>query len=61
MSYLSFSLYKNYLPKLDLLVTVDWRMSNTAMHSDYIFPAAGWYEKDDITWATPIAWRSRAA
>jgi DMSO reductase family type II enzyme molybdopterin subunit len=44
----------NLLPKLDLLVTVDWRMSNTARYSDYIFPAAGWYEKDDITWGSPI-------
>jgi DMSO reductase family type II enzyme molybdopterin subunit len=43
------------LPKLDLLVTIDWRMSNTALHSDYVLPAAGWYEKDDITWATPIS------
>jgi DMSO reductase family type II enzyme molybdopterin subunit len=43
------------LPRLDLLVTVDWRMSNTARHSDYVLPAAGWYEKDDITWAAPIA------
>ncbi|MBW2273010.1 MAG: molybdopterin-dependent oxidoreductase [Deltaproteobacteria bacterium] len=43
------------LPKLDLLVTVDWRMSNTARYSDYVFPAAGWYEKDDITWGSPIA------
>jgi DMSO reductase family type II enzyme molybdopterin subunit len=43
------------LPKLDLLVTFDWRMSNTALHSDWVLPAAGWYEKDDITWATPIA------
>jgi DMSO reductase family type II enzyme molybdopterin subunit len=42
------------LPKLDLLVTVDWRMSNTARFSDYVFPAAGWYEKDDITWGSPI-------
>jgi DMSO reductase family type II enzyme molybdopterin subunit len=42
------------LPKLDLLVTVDWRMSNTARHSDFVFPAAGWYEKDDITWGSPI-------
>jgi len=42
------------LPKLDLLVTVDWRMSNTARYSDYVFPAAGWYEKDDITWGSPI-------
>jgi DMSO reductase family type II enzyme molybdopterin subunit len=48
-------LYQGLLPKLDLLVTVDWRMSNTALHSDYVLPAAGWYEKDDITWATPIS------
>ncbi|MDP6979005.1 MAG: molybdopterin-dependent oxidoreductase [Myxococcota bacterium] len=42
-------------PKLDLVVTIDWRMSNTALHSDYVLPAAGWYEKDDITWATPLS------
>ncbi|MFN8628640.1 MAG: molybdopterin-dependent oxidoreductase [Candidatus Binatia bacterium] len=48
-------LYKTFLPKLDLLVTLDWRMSNTALHSDYVLPAATWYEKDDLTWATPIA------
>jgi DMSO reductase family type II enzyme molybdopterin subunit len=48
-------LHETWLPKLDLLVTLDWRMSTTALHSDYVFPAAGWYEKDDITWATPIA------
>lgn len=40
------------LPKLDLMVTIDWRMSNTALYSDYVLPAAAWYEKDDITWAT---------
>ncbi len=45
----------NLLPKLPLLVTVDWRLSATALHSDYVFPAAAWYERDDITWATPIA------
>jgi anaerobic selenocysteine-containing dehydrogenase len=43
-----------FIPSLDLLVTVDWRMSNTARYSDYVFPAAGWYEKDDITWGSPI-------
>ncbi len=43
------------LPRLDLLVTLDWRMSNTARWSDYVLPAAGWYEKDDITWGSPIA------
>jgi len=43
------------LPRLDLLVTIDWRMSHTALYSDYVLPAASWYEKDDITWATPIS------
>lgn len=46
-------LIENFLPKLKLLVSVDWRMSNTALHSDYVLPATGWYERDDITWATP--------
>ncbi|MFO1466097.1 MAG: molybdopterin-dependent oxidoreductase [Steroidobacteraceae bacterium] len=48
-------LYETFIAGLDLLVTLDWRMSNTALHSDYVFPAAGWYEKDDLTWATPLA------
>jgi DMSO reductase family type II enzyme molybdopterin subunit len=48
-------LLQELLPRLDLLVTLDWRMSYTALHSDIVFPAAGWYEKDDITWATPLA------
>jgi DMSO reductase family type II enzyme molybdopterin subunit len=48
-------LYDKFLPGLDLLVTVDWRMSNTALLSDYVLPAASWYEKDDITWSTPIS------
>ncbi len=43
------------LPQLDLMVTIDWRMSNTALYSDYVLPAAAWYEKDDITWATPLS------
>ena len=41
--------------KLSLAVTVDSRMSNTALYSDYVLPAAAWYERDDITWATPLA------
>jgi hypothetical protein len=32
-------LAERLVPMLDLLVTVDWRMSNTARYSDYIFPA----------------------
>ncbi len=48
-------LEKTLVKELDLLVTVDWRMSNTALHSDYVLPAAGSYEKDDILWATPLS------
>ena len=33
------------LPKLKLIVTVDWRMSTTGLYSDYILPASGWYER----------------
>jgi DMSO reductase family type II enzyme molybdopterin subunit len=43
------------LPGLDLLVSFDWRMSNTALYSDYVLPAAGWYEKDDINFGTPLS------
>lgn len=48
-------LEETLVKELDLMVTIDWRMSNTALHSDYVLPAAGWYEKDDILWATPLA------
>jgi DMSO reductase family type II enzyme molybdopterin subunit len=48
-------LVAHMLPKLDLLVTVDWRMSNTARYSDYVLPAAGYYEKDDIAWSSGLA------
>jgi len=33
------------LPKLRLVVTVDWRLSATGLHSDYVLPACGWYER----------------
>lgn len=46
---------EHMLPKLDMLVTVDFRMSNTALHSDYVLPAAGYYEKNDIAWAQGCA------
>ncbi len=35
--------------KLDLLVTVDFRMSSTCLYSDIVLPAATWYEKNDIS------------
>ncbi len=34
--------------KLDLLVTIDFRMSTTCMYSDIVLPTATWYEKDDL-------------
>jgi DMSO reductase family type II enzyme molybdopterin subunit len=38
-------LLSRLLPKLKLIVTVDWRMSATGLYSDYILPACGWYER----------------
>ena len=34
--------------KLDLLVTLDFRMCTTALYSDIVLPTATWYEKDDL-------------
>ncbi len=34
--------------KLDLLVTMDFRMSTTCMYSDIVLPTATWYEKHDL-------------
>ena len=34
--------------KLDLLVTLDFRMSSTCLYSDIVLPSATWYEKDDL-------------
>ncbi|MBI4493368.1 MAG: molybdopterin-dependent oxidoreductase [Chloroflexi bacterium] len=38
-------LMRTLLPKLKLVLTVDWRMSGTALYSDYVLPACGWYER----------------
>ena len=34
--------------KLDLLVTLDFRMSTTCPYSDIVLPTATWYEKNDL-------------
>ena len=34
--------------KLDLLVTLELRMSTSAMYADVALPAAGWYEMHDL-------------
>jgi nitrate reductase alpha subunit len=58
--------------KLDLLVTIDFRMSTTCMYSDIVLPTATWYEKNDLntsdmhpfihplTKAVDPAWESRS-
>jgi len=35
--------------KLDLLVTLDFRMSSTCIYSDIVLPSATWYEKHDLS------------
>ncbi|OBK89841.1 nitrate reductase subunit alpha [Mycolicibacter sinensis] len=35
--------------KLDLAVTLDFRMTSTCTYSDIVLPAATWYEKHDIS------------
>lgn len=35
--------------KLDLLVTIDFRMSSNCMYSDIVLPTATWYEKNDLS------------
>ena len=34
--------------KLDLLLTLDFRMTSTTLFSDVVLPAATWYEKHDL-------------
>jgi len=34
--------------KLDLLVTIDFRMSTTCVYADIVLPTATWYEKNDL-------------
>ena len=34
--------------KLDLVVTLDFRMCTTALYSDIVLPTATWYEKNDL-------------
>ncbi|HRC63917.1 MAG TPA: nitrate reductase subunit alpha, partial [Dermatophilaceae bacterium] len=35
--------------KLDLLMTIDFRMTSSTMFSDIVLPAATWYEKHDLS------------
>jgi DMSO reductase family type II enzyme molybdopterin subunit len=44
---------KKQWPSLRMIVSVDWRMSTTGMHSDYILPASQHYEKPNFHLASP--------
>ncbi|MCB1687499.1 MAG: nitrate reductase subunit alpha [Halioglobus sp.] len=58
--------------KLDLVTTLDFRMSSTCLYSDIVLPTACWYEKDDLNTsdmhpfihplskATDPAWESKS-
>jgi len=58
--------------KVDLWVTLDFRMSTTCLYSDIVLPTATWYEKDDmntsdmhpfihpLTQAVDPVWESRS-
>jgi DMSO reductase family type II enzyme molybdopterin subunit len=45
-------LLKNLWPKLKKIVTIDWRMSTTAMYSDIVLPCATHTEKINFHYAT---------
>ena len=47
-------LLKNLWPKLRTIVTLDSRMSTTALHSDYVLPVTGWYERTELKWTTAL-------
>ncbi|MBK6657502.1 MAG: molybdopterin-dependent oxidoreductase [Proteobacteria bacterium] len=42
-------------PKLKKAVVLDWRISSTARHADYVLPVAPWYERTGIKWVTPLS------
>jgi anaerobic selenocysteine-containing dehydrogenase len=46
-------LLENLWPKLRMIVSVDWRMTTTGLHSDIILPAAQHYEKPNFPYTTP--------
>ncbi|HYA36025.1 MAG TPA: molybdopterin dinucleotide binding domain-containing protein, partial [Candidatus Binataceae bacterium] len=47
-------LFKHLYPNLTAYVTMDSRMSSTALYSDYILPVTAWYERDEHKWNTPL-------
>jgi DMSO reductase family type II enzyme molybdopterin subunit len=46
-------LLDNLWPKLELIVSVDWRMTTTGLYSDIVLPAAQHHEKPNFPYTTP--------
>ncbi|MFQ5514459.1 MAG: molybdopterin-dependent oxidoreductase [Myxococcota bacterium] len=47
-------LLEHLWPKLQTIVSVDWRINTTGLHADYILPAAQHYEKINQPYASPM-------
>jgi DMSO reductase family type II enzyme molybdopterin subunit len=47
-------LLEHLWPKLKMIVSVDWRINTTGLHSDYILPAAQHYEKMNQPYSSPM-------
>jgi len=45
---------ENLWPKLNTIVTLDWRMTSTGQFSDYVLPVSAWYERTEHKWVTPL-------
>ena len=46
-------LLEHLWPKLRTIVSIDWRMTSSGLWSDYVLPAAAWYERSEHKWVTP--------
>ncbi len=47
-------LFKKLFPDVHAFVTLDSRMSSTALYSDYVLPVTAWYERTENKWVTPL-------
>jgi len=47
-------LLEHLWPKLRTIVNIDWRMTSSGLWSDYVLPAAAWYERSEHKWVTPL-------
>ena len=47
-------LFTHLFPNLNAFVTLDSRMSSSALYSDYVLPVTAWYERDEHKWNTPL-------